>query len=57
MSLSGANADEAELRGYWDALSAGAEITEQLATAPWGATFGMLTDRFGVNWVVNISAE
>lgn len=57
VSLSGAKGDEAELRGYWDRLSDGATIPQPLETAPWGATFGMLTDRFGVMWLVNISAE
>ncbi|WP_449385488.1 VOC family protein [Cellulomonas soli] len=53
VSLSGE--DEAELRGYWDGLSEGATITEPLTTAPWGDTFGMLTDKFGVPWMVNIT--
>jgi PhnB protein len=57
VSLSGANADDAELRGYWQKLSEGATITQALESAPWGATFGMLIDRFGVSWLVNISAE
>jgi PhnB protein len=26
-----------------------------LNKAPWGDTFGMLTDRFGITWLVNIS--
>jgi PhnB protein len=54
MSLSGDN--EAELRGYWDKLSDGASITEPLVQAPWGDTFGMLTDKFGTDWMVNIAA-
>ena len=54
VSLSGD--DETELRGYWDALSDGATIVEPLVAAPWGDQFGMLTDRFGVAWLVNISA-
>ncbi|MDQ6657151.1 MAG: VOC family protein [Actinomycetota bacterium] len=53
VSLSGE--DEAELRGYWDKLTDGATIGEQLNKAPWGDTFGMFTDKFGVNWLVNIS--
>jgi PhnB protein len=57
VSLSGAAGDDAELRGYWQKLSDGATIDEPLSTAPWGATFGMLTDRFGVHWLVNISAD
>jgi len=47
--------DEAELRGYWDKLSDGATVTMPLENAPWGDTFGMLTDKFGVSWMVNIS--
>lgn len=54
VSLSGD--DETELRGYWDALTDGATILEPLVPAPWGDQFGMLTDRFGVAWLVNISA-
>ncbi|MDQ2845795.1 MAG: VOC family protein [Actinomycetota bacterium] len=53
VSLSGE--DEAELRGYWDKLTEGATIGEQLNKAPWGDTFGMFTDKFGVNWLVNIA--
>lgn len=52
ISLSGDN--ETELQGYWDALSEGATITLPLLPAPWGDTFGMLTDRFGTAWMVNI---
>jgi len=57
VSLSGKADDDAELRGYWERLSDGAEIQEPLSTAPWGAAFGMLADRFGVNWLVNIAAD
>jgi len=57
VSLSGTNSDDAELRGYWKKLSLGATISEPLAVAPWGATFGILVDAFGVTWLVNISAE
>ena len=53
VSLSGE--DEAELRGYWDKLAEGATITAPINAAPWGDIFGMCTDKFGVNWLVNIS--
>lgn len=53
MSLSGD--DEALLRGWWQKLSDGATVTMPLDKAPWGDTFGMLTDRFGICWLVNIS--
>ena len=55
MSLSGDN--EAELRGYFEKLSVGGTITMRLDKAPWGDTFGMLIDRFGVPWLVNISGQ
>ncbi|MFT4469496.1 VOC family protein [Arthrobacter sulfonylureivorans] len=55
LSLSGDN--EAELRGYWDKLIDGANITEPLQQAPWGDTFGMCTDKFGVHWMVNIAGQ
>ncbi len=47
--------DEDILRGWWEALSDGATVGEPLAKAPWGDSFGMLTDKFGVPWMVNIS--
>ncbi|MGH7196306.1 MAG: VOC family protein [Candidatus Saccharimonadales bacterium] len=55
MSLSGDN--EEELRGYWDKLSEGATITMPLEKAPWGDTFGMLTDKFGIQWMVDIAPK
>ncbi len=51
VSLSGD--DHAELRGYWDALADGGTVTMPYAPAPWGDTFGMLVDRFGVAWMIN----
>lgn len=53
VSLSGD--EEAVLRGWWDKLADGATVAEPLAKAPWGDTFGMLTDKFGVPWLVNIA--
>ena len=53
MSLSGDN--EAELTGYFQKLSAGGTLGMPLEKAPWGDTFGMCTDKFGVNWLVNIA--
>lgn len=53
VSLSGE--DEGELRGYWEKLSANGTVTVPLAAAPWGDTFGMCTDAFGVAWLVNIA--
>lgn len=46
--------DEAKLREYWDKLSEGGQITVPLDKAPWGDTFGMLVDKFGINWMIDI---
>jgi PhnB protein len=53
VSLSGDN--EAELTGYFQKLSTGGTVTMPLDKAPWGDSFGMCTDKFGVSWLVNIS--
>ena len=55
MSLSGDN--EEELRGYWNKLAEGVTPAMPLAQSPWGDTFGMLTDKFGIEWMVNISGK
>ena len=53
ISLSGD--DEETLRAYWTKLVDGGTINEPLEKAPWGDTFGMCVDRFGIGWMVNIT--
>ncbi|MCA1711452.1 MAG: VOC family protein [Actinobacteria bacterium] len=53
ISLSGD--DEAQLRDYWDALSADATINVPFEKQMWGDTFGYCTDQFGIGWMVNIT--
>jgi PhnB protein len=55
VSLSGQ--DLAELQGYWDKLADGGTVLQPFVQAPWGATFGMLADKFGVTWLVNAGPE
>ncbi|WP_146362845.1 VOC family protein [Arthrobacter yangruifuii] len=55
ISLSGDNGEE--LRGYWDKLLDGGQMTMPLEKAPWGDMFGMLTDRFGTSWMISIETE
>lgn len=55
LSLSGDNGDE--LRGYFQKLSEGGEVTKPLEKESWGDEFGMLNDKYGVNWMVNISGS
>jgi PhnB protein len=45
-----------EVQGYWAALSAGASIVEPLAASAWSPGFGMLTDSFGVTWILDVAA-
>jgi PhnB protein len=53
ISLSGD--DDEELRGYWTRLSDGGTVSVPLEKQMWGDVFGMCTDRFGVDWMVNIA--
>ncbi len=55
MSLSGDNA--AELKAYFEKLSTGGMVIMPLEKAPWGDSFGMCTDKFGVQWMVNIAGQ
>ncbi|OJF09907.1 VOC family protein [Couchioplanes caeruleus] len=54
VSLSGDDADD--LRGYWEKLSGGGTVTMPLEKQAWGDEFGMCKDRFGVDWMVNITS-
>jgi PhnB protein len=53
------DADSAEeITTYWKGLSQGATIQADLGPAPWGAPlYGMLTDQFGVIWVLDVQAS
>lgn len=53
MSVSGNN--DAELSSYFEKLSAGGTVKVPLTTATWGDKFGMLSDKFGIEWMVNIT--
>jgi PhnB protein len=53
ISLSG----DDELRGYYEKLSAdGGKVSVPLEKQVWGDEFGMVQDKFGINWMVNVSA-
>jgi PhnB protein len=55
MSIAGTDADR--LRKFWESLSEGGEITMPMAKQVWGDEFGMFTDKFGVGWMINITAQ
>ncbi|WP_371031390.1 VOC family protein [Pseudoclavibacter sp. JSM 162008] len=52
LAASGETLDE--VTGYWEALSGGADVIEPLAASAWSPGFGMLRDRFGVTWVLDV---
>lgn len=47
---------EEEADDIFGKLSAGGEVTMPLDKAFWGAYFGMLVDKFGIQWMVNYDA-
>ena len=50
-------ATEAEARSAFDGLSAGGQVSMPLTKTFWSPCFGMLTDRFGVSWMVMVPGE
>jgi PhnB protein len=42
-----------EAERFFAALSRGGVERMPLTEAPWGAKFGMLTDQFGIQWLIN----
>jgi PhnB protein len=54
VSVSGDGDDSDTVRGYWEGLSEGGTVTMPLEKQVWGDEFGMVTDRFGIRWLVNI---
>ncbi|KNX38622.1 VOC family protein [Luteipulveratus halotolerans] len=55
ISLSGD--DDDNLRGWFEKLADGGQITVPLEKQLWGDEFGMLVDKFGIGWLVNIAGE
>jgi PhnB protein len=55
VSISITAASEAEAARLFNGLSAGGQVTMPLDKAFWGDYFGMLTDKFGVHWMVSYS--
>jgi len=55
VSLSGDDGDE--LRRYWNGLAEGGTVSMPLEKQMWGDEFGMLKDKFGVGWLVNIAGD
>ena len=55
VSVRGADAEEVGVR--WALLADGATILQPISPSPWSAAYGMLTDRFGVTWIVDVAPK
>lgn len=44
----------AEVTSYWEKLAAGATVIQPLGPAAWSPLYGMLKDRFGITWVLDV---
>jgi PhnB protein len=56
-SISVHTSNDEETDRIFNGLAEGGQVTMPLETQFWGARFGMLTDRFGINWMVNQPVE
>ena len=53
ISLSLNCSSEREIKTFFSRLSSGGRITHPLEKQFWGATFGVLTDKYGIKWMLN----
>jgi PhnB protein len=47
--------DEETMRKIFEGLSEGGNVKQPLQKMFWGDTFGQLTDKYGVDWMMNIT--
>jgi PhnB protein len=57
ISLSLGTTDEAEAKRIYDGLAKGGKAEMPLEKTHWGALFGMLTDKYGIDWMINCQLE
>ena len=57
ITLSLGGEDEARLGEIFNKLSAGGEVFQPLKKQFWGDIFGQLTDKYGIEWMVNITTK
>ena len=48
---------KAEAEKFFRGLGAGGKVTQPLTDTFWGAYFGMVTDKYGINWMVNYTQK
>ena len=54
VSVRGETAEE--ITGYWEKFADGATVVVPLGPAGWAPAYGMLKDRFGVVWVLDVAS-
>ena len=55
ISLALSLSDQSEGERVFTALSQGGKVSMPLGEAFWGGKFGMVVDRFGTEWLINVS--
>src|SRR5918995_787828 len=55
ISVSVSGDDDAQLDRIWNALADGGSVVMPFEVPPWGGRFGMLRDRFGIDWMLAYS--
>jgi PhnB protein len=53
-SISG---DDVAIRQYWEGLAEGGQVMMPFEKQMWGDEFGMLTDKYGVPWMLNLTGQ
>ncbi|MFD8786699.1 VOC family protein [Kitasatospora sp. NPDC059599] len=48
--------DTGEISALWQKLVEGSTVVQPLEPSPWAPLYGMLADRFGVTWVLDVAA-
>lgn len=46
-----------EIRAYWEKLIEGATVLQPLAPSFWSPLYGMVADRFGITWVLDVASD
>ncbi|GAA1454370.1 VOC family protein [Nocardiopsis tropica] len=45
-----------EITALWEKLAVGSTVVQPLEASPWAPLYGMLKDRFGIVWVLDVAA-
>ncbi len=57
ISIGGKTEELEKAKGWFDKLAEGGKVEVPLEKQMWGDSFGMVRDKFGVTWMINIAGE